>query len=235
MILLCRSLLSDNRPPAEFFRHISTKIFLNERTLTYLCAHMRARDENKERTIRQKAIEMIVKEGPDGFGVNRLAKAAGVSPATIYIYYKDKEDLILQLGTEVSKGMLVNSLEDFDPEASFAEGLKKQWANRMSFFMKYPLEVQFIEQIRYSNYYEQIQAELSRSFKDVMGQFVSNAVKRKELAELPFEVYWSIAYAPLYQLIKFHLQGKTYSGKKFVLNDKIIAQTLQLVLKALKP
>jgi AcrR family transcriptional regulator len=196
---------------------------------------MRARDENKERMIRQKAIEMVVKEGLDGFGVNRLAKAAGVSPATIYIYYKDKEDLILQLGTDVSKRMLADSLEDFDPDASFAEGLKKQWLNRMQFYLKYPLEVQFIEQIRYSNYYEQIQAELSRGFKDVMGHFVNNAIERKELMPLSFEVYWSVAYAPMYQLIKFHQQGKTFTGRKFVLNEKTIMQTLELVLKALKP
>lgn len=196
---------------------------------------MRARDENKERIIRQKAIEMIVKEGLDGFGVNKLAKAAGVSPATIYIYYKDKDDLIYQLGTEVSKRMLADSLEDFDPEAPFAAGLKKQWLNRMQFFMKYPMEVQFIEQIRYSNYYEQIQAELTKGFKDVMGQFVHRAIERKELTPLPFEVYWSIAYAPMYQLIKFHQQGKSFTGRKFVLNDKTIMQTLELVLKALKP
>jgi AcrR family transcriptional regulator len=196
---------------------------------------MRARDENKERMIRQKAIEMIVKEGLDGFGVNRLAKAAGVSPATIYIYYKDKDDLIFQLGTDVSKRMLADSLEDFDPEAPFAVGLKKQWLNRMQFFMKYPMEVQFIEQIRYSNYYEQIQAELTKGFKDVMGQFVRRAIERKELTPLPFEVYWSIAYAPMYQLIKFHQQGKSFTGRKFVLNDKTIMQTLELVLKALKP
>jgi AcrR family transcriptional regulator len=196
---------------------------------------MRARDENKERLIRQKAIEMIVKEGLDGFGVNKLAKAAGVSPATIYIYYKDKEELILRLGLEVSREMLANSLKDFDPEVSFAEGLKRQWLNRMSFFMKYPLEVQFIEQIRYSQYYETIQEALTRGFRDVMGEFVHNAIKRKELLPLPFEVYWSVAYAPLYQLIKFHMQGKTYQGKKFVLKDKTITQTLELVLKALKP
>lgn len=196
---------------------------------------MRARDENKERMIRQKAIEMIVKEGLDGFGVNKLAKAAGVSPATIYIYYKDKDDLIFQLGTDVSKRMLADSLEDFDPEAPFAVGLKKQWLNRMQFFMKYPMEVQFIEQIRYSNYYEQIQAELTKGFKDVMGQFVHRAIERKELTPLPFEVYWSIAYAPMYQLIKFHQQGKSFTGRKFVLNDKTIMQTLELVLKALKP
>jgi AcrR family transcriptional regulator len=58
---------------------------------------MRTRDENKESAIRQKAIEMIVKKGFDGLSMQKLAKAADVSPATIYIYYKDRDDLIVQL------------------------------------------------------------------------------------------------------------------------------------------
>ncbi|MGZ3932351.1 MAG: TetR/AcrR family transcriptional regulator, partial [Bacteroidia bacterium] len=48
----------------------------------YLCPKMRTRDEQKESAIRQKAIEMIVKEGFDGLSMQKLAKAAGVSPAT---------------------------------------------------------------------------------------------------------------------------------------------------------
>ena len=40
---------------------------------------------------------MFVKGGFNGFSMQKLAKAANVSPATIYIYFKDKEDLIQQL------------------------------------------------------------------------------------------------------------------------------------------
>jgi AcrR family transcriptional regulator len=51
---------------------------------------MRARDENKEQNICRKAMEMIVQDGLDGLSMQKLAKAAGVSPATIYIYFKDR-------------------------------------------------------------------------------------------------------------------------------------------------
>jgi len=196
---------------------------------------MRTRDENKEKAIREKAIEMIVKKGLDGFGVNKLAKAAGVSPATIYIYYKDRDDLIMQLGSSVAHEMMAYSLADFDPEASFAEGLKKQWINRAHYFIQFPQSVAFIEQIRYSHYYEQIQNGMKKNFGQVMGHFVTNAIQRKELKELPFEVFWAVAYAPLYQLIKFHTQGESYVNQKFTMTDEIMMQTLQLVLKALKP
>ncbi len=196
---------------------------------------MRTRDENKEQAIRQQAIQMIAREGLDNFSVNKLARAAGVSPATLYIYYQDRDDLIVQLCNDVSVRMLEMSLRDFDPDMSFEEGLRKQWINRAAHYMEFPLEVQFIEHVRYSPYYRKVAAMLNERFKDVMGRFVRNAIARKELQTLPFEVYWSVAFAPLYQLIRFHTQGYSMTSEKFDLTDDLLMQTLQLVLKALKP
>lgn len=196
---------------------------------------MRTRDENKEQAIRQQTIEIVVKEGLDGLSMQKLAKAANVSPATIYIYYKDREDLIVKVCSEVSNHMLEVSLKNFHPDMRFEEGLKIQWQNRAAYFLEYPMEVQFIEQIRYSTLYEKVTGTITENFRQVMGQFISKAVRNKELVELPFEVYWSVAFAPLYQLIKFHNQGWSYANREFKLTDETMMQTLQLVLKALQP
>lgn len=196
---------------------------------------MRTRDEHKEQALRQKTIEMIVQGGLDGFGVNKLAKAVGVSPATIYIYFKDREDLIVQVCLEVSSKMLTASLKNFDPEMHFEEGLKVQWINRANFFMQYPLEVQFIEHVRYSHLYEKVTTLLTEQFRDIMSRFLRNAIERKELVPLPFEVYWSVAFAPLYQLIKFHTQGQSFVNQHFTLTEEIKMKAFQLVLKALTP
>lgn len=196
---------------------------------------MRTRDENKEAAIREKAIEMIVKYGMEGFGVNKLAKAAGVSPATLYIYFKDKEDLIVQIGLYVSNKLFTYSLRNFSADMSFAEGLKVQWENRFEYFTKHPLEMEFFEIIRYTNIYEKVLSLQNHTLGNMMSDFMNNAIKRKELAKLPFEVYWSVAFGPLYQLIKFHTQGQSYANQDFALNNKILNQALGLVLKALKP
>lgn len=196
---------------------------------------MRIRDEKKICQVHQKAIEMIVREGLDGFGINKLAKAAGVSPATIYIYYKDREDLILQTTIRVSDVMLHESLKDFDPNMSFEDGLRKQWHNRANHFLKNPLDVEFLEKMRYSHLYDKVAVKLYEAFREVMGKFYHGAVSRKELIPLPFEVYWSIAFAPLYQLIKFHTQKNTFGHTKFTFTEETMEQTLQLALKALKP
>src|ERR1700755_2650987 len=111
---------------------------------------MRTRNENKERTIRQKALEMIVQEGFDGLGMQKLARAAGVSPATIYIYFKDREDLILQLYVEAAKKMTEATMKNFDPSMPFAEGLKVQWINRAKYCLKNPHQMYFLESLRNS-------------------------------------------------------------------------------------
>ncbi len=196
---------------------------------------MRTRDENKEQALRQQAIEMIAKEGLDGFSVNKLARAAGVSPATLYIYYRDRDDLIIKLCSEISTRMLETSLKNFDPDMHFEEGLRIQWINRAAYFMNYPLEVQFIEHVRYSPYYTKVAQTLKQQFGEVMGKFMHNAIERQELRQLPFEVYWSVAFAPLYQLIKFHTQGYSMTSEQFTLTNELLMQALQLVLKALKP
>jgi|SRR5215471_5570443 len=196
---------------------------------------MRPRDEQKEKVIREKALAMIVKEGIEGFSMQKLAKAANVSPGTLYIYFKDKEDLILQLCKEAGEKMADITLKNFDPSMSFAEGLKMQWIGRARYCLKYPEQVHFIEQIRHSPLQDKLTDIMSPKFKNVMEIFVTNAIKRKELVKVPFEVYWSIAFAPLYNLVKFHMTGKSIGGNKFVLSDKVMKDTFELVLKALTP
>jgi AcrR family transcriptional regulator len=196
---------------------------------------MRTRDVNKEHAIQEQAIEMIVKHGLDGFSMQKLAKAAGVSPATLYIYYKDRDDLITQLATKISHRLMETSLKGMHPKMSFADGLELQWKNRMEFYLKYPMDVEFIEQIRYTPTYDSVRDTIRQNFGDVLGKFVHNAINRGELQPLPFEVYWAIAFAPLYQLIKFHAQGNSPTNDCFRITDDMVSQTLKLVLKALKP
>ena len=196
---------------------------------------MRTRDINKERAIRNQALKMIVKHGFDGLSMQKLAKAAAVSPATIYIYFKDREDLILQLFAEASKKMTEATLKDFDPSMSFSEGLKVQWMNRARYCMANPDEMHFLEQIRHSPLQEKSLEIMGTQFKENMKAFVSNAIKNKELVKVPVEVYWSVAFAPLYTLVQFHIAGTSIGGHKFKFSEKIMLETLALVVKALKP
>ncbi len=196
---------------------------------------MRTRDENKESLVREKALAMLVHEGFDGFSMQKLAKAAGVSPATLYIYYKDKDDLIVQLGIEEGTKMMDATLQNFDPQMSFTEGMKVQWHNRSRYWLANSLSTCFFEQIRHSPYQGKVSPSVVEDFEEIMGRFVKNAIQNRELAPMPVEVFWSVAFAPLYNLLRFHQMGISIGGRSFSFSDEYMHQTLTLVLKALKP
>ncbi len=197
---------------------------------------MRKKDLKKEKLIREKAMAMIVEHGFDGLSLHKLARAAGLSVATFYTYFEDREDLILKIYADVSSRMFTATLTGFDPHMDFEQGLRLQWINRARYFLKHPLEMHFMEQIRFSPFHERAMTVTGGKFREQMMTFVRQAIQRKQLVAVPVEVYWCIAFAPLYQLVKFHIHGKNMSGTgKFVLTETALETTLRLVLKSLKP
>ncbi|MBS7230839.1 TetR/AcrR family transcriptional regulator [Flavobacterium psychroterrae] len=196
---------------------------------------MRTRDTNKEEIVKQKAIEMLVSQGVEGFGMNRLAKESGVSVATLYIYYSDKEDLIRKIGIEIGKNFFEEMLVGFSSEMSFVDGLRKQWENRSKFAIIFSLQTTCFELLKHSTYGDAILAEITTDFKQQMSLFITNAIEKKELLPITFEVFWSIAYGSLYSLLELHREGKSMSGKPFVLTQEIQDEAFNLVIKALTP
>ncbi len=194
---------------------------------------MRTRDEHKESAIREKAMEMIVNEGFDGLSMQKLAKEANVSPATIYIYYKNREDLLNQLFHNVQQTFVETALENFNNEDSFEDGIWLQWQNRLRFILEYPVHFRFMEQFRNSPMVERDDVKLTE-FKESMGSFLKNAIKRGDIKKMEPEIFWAIAYGPFYSLVKFHLQEKSLGKHPFELTETKMKQAFTMMIKAFK-
>ena len=208
--------------------------------LLYLCQKiytMRVRDIDKEKLVIANAIDQIVQDGFQGFSMNKLAKACNISVATLYIYYKDKDDLIQKIGATVAIEFFTSTIKNFSPEMSFEEGLWIQWVNRADFTMKYPKKVAFFEIIKHSPHGEIILNSTTRfsDFRLIMNEFNNNAIRNNELISMAFEAFWAVAYGPLYTLLNFHTDGKSMGGKPFVLTKSIMNEAFQATIKALKP
>ncbi|MGI4737385.1 MAG: TetR/AcrR family transcriptional regulator [Janthinobacterium lividum] len=196
---------------------------------------MRTRDTEKEALVKQHAVELLALSGFEGFSMNKLAKRCAMSVATLYIYYRDKDDLIVQIGREQVHAMRQAEIVHLDPNTSFAQGLRTQWHNRYSYLMANPLLVPFFEQLRSSSYQAQVYTGLRDAAADVLQQFRHQAVARGELAPLAPVVYWALAFAPLQALLRAHHEGKGAGNQPFVLTEALVWQAFELVLKALQP
>jgi TetR/AcrR family transcriptional repressor of multidrug resistance operon len=195
---------------------------------------MRTRNTDKVQLVKQKAIELIVKNGLEGFSMNKLARACNVSVATLYIYYKDRDDLIIKVAVEEGRLMGDALIKDFDPELPFEQGLRKQWENRYNYMIANPIMGLFFDQLRSSSYQQEFLSSFLKGFQVVVGKFMHNVIERGEIEAIPFEVYWSVAFAPLYNLIRFEREGQSMGGKPFKMTNEILWKTFDLVVKALK-
>jgi predicted transcriptional regulator len=64
---------------------------------------MRRKDDEKEKSIKEAVIKLILQEGFHGTSISKIAKVAGVSPATVYIYFDSKEIMLQDIYREYSE------------------------------------------------------------------------------------------------------------------------------------
>ena len=63
---------------------------------------MRLKDLDKQQRIKEATVSLILREGLNGTSVSKIAREAGVSPATIYVYYSSKEEMFAEVFREYS-------------------------------------------------------------------------------------------------------------------------------------
>lgn len=70
---------------------------------------MKRKDVTKEEKIKEVTLRLVASDGIAGVKMSRIAKVAQLSPSMIYTYFKNKEDLLLNVFRDCLK-ILVQSL-----------------------------------------------------------------------------------------------------------------------------
>ncbi len=114
---------------------------------------MRSKDENKEKLILSKALDMIVEQGLSGLKMSNLAKEVGIAIGTIYIYFKDKEELINALYVFLLNQEASQTLPIVEASLPLQEKLEKICFQYLKHSLAYPANAIFYEQYIRSPYY----------------------------------------------------------------------------------
>lgn len=75
---------------------------------------MRHRDEHKQQALLEATLHEVAEHGFAVTSVARIARAARMSPGTLYLYYRDKEDLLEATFNEVSRRIIDVALEAYE-------------------------------------------------------------------------------------------------------------------------
>lgn len=66
---------------------------------------MRVKDDKKQEALFRVIIKLVNEIGFVASSVSKIAQEAGVSSVTLYIYFKNKEDLLISTDAEIKAGM----------------------------------------------------------------------------------------------------------------------------------
>ncbi len=107
---------------------------------------MRTKDEDKQLRIKRATVSLILREGIDGTSVSKIAREAGVSPATIYVYYDSKEAMLAEVFREYARQPYDYLNERIHPRMDAGEFIEAIVRGCYSFSVEHEDVFSFVEQ-----------------------------------------------------------------------------------------
>ncbi|MFD1432058.1 TetR/AcrR family transcriptional regulator [Lacticaseibacillus yichunensis] len=183
---------------------------------------MRTIDEDKRARIQQAVFSLTATEGLTGLAMSKVAKTAGVSPATIYIYYNDKEDMLSRIYEQVKTlfdaGLhaAIDAAPDLDAKIRAAE-----W-HYITQFRQYPEQARFVDAVLAN---EQAIDAKAKAFADDQAQ---------PLTDLFAQVQAAPAYRPIDALLGTTLFSVPLQMLKSQATDAQLNAAIDTIIAALK-
>jgi AcrR family transcriptional regulator len=188
------------------------------------------RDGKKLTQIREAFINTIVEEGFSGTSMSKIAKRAGVSPATIYIYFDSKEDMInkvyLQLKLDISKQIV----EGVNPDSrEYEKTFKAMWRRTYHYLLQNPNSFCFFEQFENSPYIDRLSDQQIEEigFK-VPHTLVNRAIEEGVIKDIPLEILRSFIIGPISRVVRMKIKGV------IDVDEKLLNRSLDMIWDSLR-
>ncbi|MCP4024259.1 MAG: TetR/AcrR family transcriptional regulator [Desulfobacteraceae bacterium] len=107
---------------------------------------MRTKDDIKQEALFEATVKLVNEIGFAASSVAKIAKEAGISPATIYVYYKNKEDLLVSTYLEIKQNLGKALGQNIDDTTPIRDTLKQVWFNMFDHIRAHPNHFHYTEQ-----------------------------------------------------------------------------------------
>ncbi|MBI6118241.1 TetR/AcrR family transcriptional regulator [Salegentibacter maritimus] len=104
------------------------------------------KSQQKRDALVKATIRLVNNNGFHATPMSKIAKMAEVSPGTIYLYFKNKQDLVNQVYIEVKAAFSEFAFRDYKEDLTVKEGFKNIWKNIAEFKLKEFEEAMFLSQ-----------------------------------------------------------------------------------------
>lgn len=189
---------------------------------------MRIKDESKVAAIYKATLTLVKERGLAGITMCDISKAASIATGTLYIYFKNKDELIKALFAECREQSVREYFKGLDASASFEEKMKTVFTNIIQYKMAHFDVAAFLEQSYHSPFVCMTDLKKKQKALDPLFHLLAEGRAQKKIRDIDPELAMSYLFGIINEMVK-----KTYfSNKK--LSPEVIEQLYRMCWNGLR-
>jgi AcrR family transcriptional regulator len=158
---------------------------------------MRTRDDKKQEALFLATIKLVNEIGFASSSVSKIAREAEVSPATLYVYFKNKEDLLVSTYVEIKMGMGAALLAGLDESKPLHDILYRVWHNVFTYVSSNREEFRYAEQFANSPYTELVdRAQVESTFVPLI-RIIQDGIDQKIIKDVNLDILGVFMFHPI--------------------------------------
>ena len=194
----------------------------------------RARDKGKLRQlIIDAARELFVNEGYENVSMRKVADKIDYSPTTIYLYFKNKAELLASVCDETHRNLL-NTLETlFQDLSDPVEALRKCARAYAEFGLKYPedYKLTFILRPQYQKGLGLPEGSPATMMFDYLHAVVRECIRQEKFRQVDVETTGQAVWSAVHGVTSLII---TFPDFPWVDRDKLVNQVIDTMIEGLK-
>ena len=194
----------------------------------------RAREkEQLRRQILSAARELFVNEGYENVSMRKIADKIEYSPTTIYLYFKDKADLLDSVCKETLLNLL-NTLERLNRDKSDpVETLRKSGQAYVEFGLKYPQDYKltFVIRPQFQKSLGLQEGSVGEKVFNYLRAMVSECIRQKLFRQADVETTGQVLWAAVHGVTLLLIDFPDFPWTE---KDKLIDRVIHTTIEGLK-
>lgn len=162
--------------------------------------YMRIKDITKQKALFNATITVVNQIGFASSSISKIAKQAGISPATIYIYNKNKEDLLVSTYLQIKKDIAFAIHQDFDNTRPVRDIFMQVWFNLFNYIRQHPAHFQYTEQFANSPFQDLVDKEQIEQYFVPIMDVMRGGIEQKIIKDVHFDILKAFIFIPVLSL-----------------------------------
>jgi AcrR family transcriptional regulator len=158
---------------------------------------MRTRDDEKKEALFEATVKLVNEIGFASSSVAKIAKEANISPATLYIYHKNKEDLLVSTYIDIKIDISKAIWRDLDPSQPIRDIFRHFWFSMFEYARNNMRYFRYVEQFSNSPFSSLVSEEDTAKYFVPLADALQKGIEQKIIKNIDGDIFKAFMWYPI--------------------------------------